>query len=128
MLTQGKTLNRAEAIKTLKPFLDYVLSINESKSFYASIPILRELTCMAVNAARSEMGPVRKRLNRLYHRLCRLQEELGRLDLKKAKPDVSLGSAPGIVSGSAIEDFIFSQIDFSRYREISENYFTTLLA
>jgi hypothetical protein len=109
---------RTEAIRTLKPFLDYVLSlsIDESMPFYASIPILRELTSLAVNAV--ETGPVKKRINRLYLRLCRLQEELGRLDLKKAKPNISLGLS--------LEDYIFSNIDFSRYREINENYFTTL--
>ena len=111
---------REEAINTLKPFLDYVLSINESKGFYASIPILRELTGMAVNAAQAETGPVKKRINRLYYRLCRLQEELGQLDLKKAKPNVSLGLA--------LEDFIFSNIDFYRYKEINENYYTKLFA
>jgi len=119
---------RAEAIRTLKPFLDYVLSINESMPFYASIPILRELTSMAANTAQAatatanaeETVPVKKRIHRLYLRLCRLQEELGRLDLKKAKPNVSLGLA--------LEDFIFSKIDFSRYREINENYFTKLFA
>jgi hypothetical protein len=113
-------LNREEAVRTLKPFLDYVLSVNESRSFYAYIPILRELTGMAVNAAQAEEGPVKKRIRRLYYRLCRLQEELARLDLKKAKPNVSLGFA--------IEDFIFSQIDFSRYKEIDENYYTKLFA
>jgi len=113
---------RTEAIQTLKPFLDYVLSINESMPFYASIPILRELTSLAANAAAfaAETGPVKKRINRLYLRLCRLQEELGRLDLKKAKPNISLGLS--------LEDYIFSNIDFSRYREINENYFKTLFS
>jgi hypothetical protein len=113
-------LNRAEAIKTLKPFLDYVLSVNKSEPFYASIPILRELTSLAVNAEQAVDGPVKKRIHRLYLRLCRLQEELGRLDLKKAKPNISLGLS--------LEDFVFSNIDFSRYREINENYFTKLFA
>jgi hypothetical protein len=117
-------LNRAEAIEKLKPFLDYVLSIDESKPFYADIPILRELTSLAANKAQTvtavEAGPVGKRINRLYMRLCRLQEELGHLDLKKAKPNVSLGLS--------LEDYIFSNIDFSRYRGINENYFTGLFA
>jgi hypothetical protein len=113
-------LNRAEAIRILKPFLDYIQSINESMPFYASIPILRELTGLAADAAQAETGPVKKRINRLYLRLCRLQEELGHLDLKKAKPNISLGLS--------LEDFIFSNIDFSRYREINENYFTTLFS
>jgi len=81
---------------------------------------LRELTSLAANAAQAETGPVKKRIHRLYLRLCRLQEELGRLDLKKAKPNISLGLS--------LEDYIFSNIDFSRYREINENYFTTLFS
>ena len=113
-------VTRAEAIQTLKPFLDYVSSINESNPLRASIPILRELTDMAVNAEKAAAGPVKKRIHRQYYRLCRLQEELGRLDLKKAKPSVSLGIN--------VEDYIFSSIDFSRYKEINETYFVKLFA
>ena len=43
-----------------------------------------------------------------------MQEELGRLDFKKAPP------------GASPEDFIFSSIDFSRYREMNENEFNLL--
>jgi len=113
---------RAEAIQTLKPFLDYVSSVSpdESDPLCASIPILRELTDMAVNAERAAAGPVKKRIHRQYYRLCRLQEELGRLDLKKAKPSVSLGIN--------VEDYIFSIIDFNRYKEINETYFVKLFA
>ncbi|MDR1803529.1 MAG: hypothetical protein LBQ94_07975 [Treponema sp.] len=53
-------------------------------------------------------------IHRRYLRLCRLQEELAGLDLKKAKP------------GDSLEDFVFSKIDFSRYREIEVSYFETL--
>jgi len=113
-------LSREEALHTLKPFLDYVLSIDENNPLYASIPILRELTDMAVNAERAETGPVKKRIHRQYYRLCRLQEELEHLDLKKAKSSVSMGFT--------VEDFIFSHIDFSRYKEINENYFGKLFA
>jgi len=111
-------VTHAEAIQTLKPFIDYVSSIDESNPLYASIPILRELTDMAVNAEKAEAGLVKKRINRQYYRLCRLQEELGRLDLKKAKPSVSLGFN--------VEDYIFSNIDFSRYKEINKTYFEEL--
>jgi len=113
-------VTRVEAIQTLKPFLDYILSIDENNPLYASIPILRELTDMALNAERAATGPVRKRIHRQYYRLCRLQEELGQLDLKKAKTSVSLGFN--------VEDFIFSNIDFARYKEINENYFVKLFA
>jgi len=114
-------VTRAEAIQTLKPFLGYVSSINESNPLCASIPILRELTDMAVKAGKAEAaGPVKKRINRQYYRLCRLQEELGQLDLKKAKPSVSLGFN--------VEDYIFSNIDFSRYKEINETCFVRFFA
>jgi hypothetical protein len=120
MLIKEMPLSRTEAIKILQPFLDYVLSVNKNEAFYAAIPILRELTGIAADAPQAEAGPVKKRINRLYYRLCRLQEELGQLDLKKARPNVSLGLA--------LEDFVFSNIDFSRYKEINENYFTMLFA
>ena len=54
------------------------------------------------------------RLERRYLRLCRLQNEMSRLDFKNAAPGVSP------------EDFIFSRIDFSRYREIQEKDFEFL--
>ena len=113
-------VTHAEAIQTLKPFLAYISSISESNPLYASIPILRELTGMALNEERAATGPVTKRIYRQYYRLCRLQEELGQLDLKKAKPSVSLGFN--------VEDYIFSNINFSRYKEINETYFVKLFA
>ena len=54
------------------------------------------------------------RLERRYLRLCRMQEEMSGLDFKNAAPGVSP------------EDFIFSRIDFSRYREIPEKDFVFL--
>ena len=54
------------------------------------------------------------RLERRYLRLCRNINELGRLDFKKAAP------------GTSPEDFVFSRIDFSRYREILEKDFDLL--
>ena len=51
------------------------------------------------------------RLERRYLRLCRLQNEMSRLDFKNAPP------------GTSPEDFIFSRIDFSRYREIQDQSF-----
>ena len=54
------------------------------------------------------------RLQRRYLRLCRMQEEMSRLDFKNAAPGVSP------------EDFIFSRIDFSRYKEIPEKEFEEL--
>jgi len=60
------------------------------------------------------MGLLKKGIHRRYLRLCRLQGELAGLDLQKATPGVSL------------EDFVFSRIDFLRYREMEDEYFETL--
>ena len=90
----------------IKPFLDLVLSFRGDLPL--SIPILRDLG--AVKTGRESIL-IKGKIDRLYRRLCRLQEELGRLDLKKA------------ASGTALEDFVFSQIDFFRYRNIEKSVF-----
>jgi len=56
-----------------------------------------------------------RRLNRHYLRLCRVTSELDRLDLSKV--------APYSLQAFSLEDFVFSNIDFSRYREIAEKDF-----
>lgn len=61
-------------------------------------------------------------MERIYTRLCRLQEELGQLDLKKAR----LGATLSIDGYKTLEDFAFSSIDFSRYRSIPEKDFDKL--
>jgi hypothetical protein len=103
-------LKRTEAIRILKPLFNLVLSQP------LSIPILRELALLSTDttSAIPEEGPLRKGIHRRYLRLCRLQGELAGLDLKKAKP------------GDSLEDFVFSRIDFLRYREMEANYFETL--
>lgn len=104
----------ARPAEKLKPFLDLVLSLK--KELPMSIPILRDLsgilTGRAEGKAEEMPGTIARRINRRYLRLCRMQEELGRLNLKKAP------------SGVSPEDFIFSQIDFSRYRKMSEADFS----
>ena len=52
-----------------------------------------------------------EKLERRYLRLCRVQEELRKLDFKNAAP------------GASPEDFVFSRIDFERYRKIPERDF-----
>jgi len=86
-----------------------------------SIPLLQGLTALEANpeadlsgARTGAAGALLRRIDRRYFRLCRVQEELGRLDFKKAPPGVSA------------EDYIFSRIDFSRYREIEEQRFEML--
>ena len=67
---------------------------------------------------------IKRRLDRRYQRLCRLSNDLGRLDFSKAA--IGGPAAPGGPSNTAVEDFIFSQVDFSRYREMSEKDFDPL--
>ena len=128
--------------KDIAPFQNFVLSLK--RELPLSISLLRELALLGLKAAQQSPGgpqslsspkiplagsgprtggsrPVamadgilKRRLDRRYARLCRVQEELGRLDFKKAPPGVSP------------EDFIFSRIDFSRYREMSEKEFGDL--
>ena len=100
----------------LKYFLDLISSIPGP-----SIPLLSEIAVLA-GRSRAEgktAGIIKRRINRCYLRLCRIQEELGQLDLKKA--------VPGVSPGTTLEDYVFSQINFSRYREIDEKYFETLV-
>jgi len=85
------------------------------------IPILRDVADLIAEKNRRS-GPIKKRIERFYMRLCRLQEELGRMDLKKAR----LGAALGVTGYKTLEDFAFSTIDFSRYRKITEKEFDKL--
>ena len=124
----NKTNTALPAAKTtLKPFLNFVLSLKTT----LSASLLRDLAAVIKageidsanktdNAVRADKtaGIILRRIDRRYLRLCRVQEELGGLDFGKA----SFGKA---ASGTALEDFVFSQIDFSRYREMDEKYFNT---
>ena len=95
----------------LKHFLDLVSSIPEP-----TIPLLSELAALAGGTEGKTAGIITRRINRCYLRLCRIQEELGKLDLRKA-----------VTPGTALEDYVFSQIDFSQYREMDEKHFETLV-
>ena len=100
----------------LKPFLDLVLSFR--RGLPLSIPLLLDIANLTVPGTNREAGLLKRRIDRRYRRLCRVQEELGRLDLKKAAPAVS--------GGIALEDYVFSRIDFTRYRKIGEKEFESL--
>ena len=106
--------------KQLIPFLDMILSLKQDLPL--SIPLLRDLagivTADTAASNTGETGIVRRRLERCYLRLCRISGELGALDLKKA--------ASGAKGSTALEDFVFSQIDFSRYRSMDEKEFESL--
>ena len=99
----------------LEPLLNIILSLKQNLPL--SIPLLRELALITtkVDFPYKSGGLLYGRINRLYTRLCRVTNELGRLDFKKA--------AMGSHAGLTLEDFVFSQIDFSRYREIGEKDF-----
>ena len=103
-------MDRVEAIRILTPFFDFILPQP------LPIPLLKELAFLSTGTipAGLEPGPLISGIHRRCLRLCRLQVELAGLDLKKAKP------------GDSLEDFVFSKIDFSRYREIEVNYFEAL--
>ena len=165
----------------------FKLIISLKRDLPLSIPILRELAQLwteggagsgpgsgANGGAGSGAGILKKRIDRRYLRLCRIQEELGTLDFRKAAPGAMHGATPGaspaglsaassaayaagITFGSStgfpassaaashagtpssaqfpnkgsasafvLEDFVFSQIDFSRYRVIEASYFESL--
>jgi hypothetical protein len=67
-----------------------------------------------------------QRLKRRYRRLCFVQEELGRLNSLKAP--AGNNSLKGKTSGGiSFEDFVFSNMDFSRYKKIPEEDFSFYL-
>jgi hypothetical protein len=103
-------LDRIEAIRILRPFFDFILPQP------ISIPIIRELALLSTAPISTSLGSgsLIGGIHRRCLRLCRLQEELTGLDLKNVKP------------GDSLEDFVFSKIDFSRYKEIEAKYFETL--
>jgi hypothetical protein len=103
-------LNSVEAIRILKPFFDFILPQP------IPIPLLRELALLTTGiiSAGFDSDLLLRGIHRRYLRLCRLQGELTGLNLEKAGPGVSL------------EDFVFSKIDFSRYKEIEVSYFEKL--
>jgi hypothetical protein len=76
-----------------------------------ALPVLRDAAALRAGKAG---GVLAQRLNRRYLRVRFVQEELDRLDFKKAKP------------GAAFDDFVFDQIDFSVYNKIPEEEFRLL--
>ena len=106
--------NQSELVRSLKPFMDFLLSLKKDKP----IPILRDLAMLvsADKTGQRQIDFLKKRLDRIYKRLCCQQKELGSLDLKKA---YSSASQRKLASAGNLEDYVFSRIDFSRYREVS---------
>lgn len=102
-------MNKPEVLE----FLDLVPLLRQDVPF--AIPVLRDLAALTAQQKAdlpySGAGVLWRRINRRYLRLCRLQEELGRLDFKQA------------ASGVSAEDYVFSRIDFKRYGKIDEKEF-----
>ena len=99
----------------VKRFLENIAALSPP------IPILRDLADLTAEKHRRN-GPIKRRLERFYMRLCRLSNELSRMDLKKAR----LGATLGVNGYKTLEDYAFSSIDFSRYRIIAEEDFDKL--
>jgi len=104
----------------IKPFLNLALSLQNLR---LSTPILHNIATLTSKTDHQgasggflSKGILHSRLSRHYLRLCRVSGELDRLDLKKAAPDSH--------RNFSLEDFVFSGIDFSRYREINEKDFS----
>jgi hypothetical protein len=102
-------LNKAE----MGHFLDFISSLRQSLPL--SIPLMREVAALAgpgeANPSLPVNGILWGRINRSYLRLCRIQEDLEKIDFAQA--------APGVIP----EEYVFSRINFGRYREIKENEF-----
>jgi hypothetical protein len=78
------------------------------------LPVLADIAVLcggSVPSVSGAWGPVLRGLNRRYRRICFVQDELERLDFRKAG------------SGAAFNDFVFDQIDFSVYKKIADEDF-----
>jgi len=128
-----------------KSFLDFILSLKKDLSLdipllrdLAALIVMKEISFSENNDLQKDLekknsvqknpvhkdpvlksplqkGPIQGKIDRLYRRLCRVQEELGRLDLKKGSPEKE--------QGRVLEDIVFSGIDFSRYGALDEKDF-----
>ncbi|GHV81294.1 hypothetical protein AGMMS49944_30850 [Spirochaetia bacterium] len=77
------------------------------------MPVLSDIADMSSGITGTQPGLVRRRLDRRYARISVVHAELGKLDFKKAKPGIGL------------EDMVFAQTDFDRYKKISREDFNT---
>jgi hypothetical protein len=83
------------------------------------LPLLTDIAALCAGTPSGERpdtaaswGPIRRGLNRRYLRIRFVQNELERLNFKKAKPGVTFN------------DFVFDQIDFSAYKKVSEEEYS----
>ncbi|GHU07889.1 hypothetical protein FACS1894151_02900 [Spirochaetia bacterium] len=81
-------------------------------AFIKFIPVFNDLSALTgATELRGSDGIITRRLERRHRRIHFVQDELGKLDFKQAKP------------GENLEDFVFSHTDFSVYRNISAEDF-----
>jgi hypothetical protein len=77
-------------------------------------PLLRDIALLGkgdASGGSGRPGPLQRRLDRRYARICVVYRELGKLDFHKATP------------GTSLEDMVFAQTDFDRYGRISREDF-----
>jgi hypothetical protein len=79
------------------------------------MPLLSDIAVLSSGGAgvttRNGPGLIQRRLDRRYARICVVYRELSKLDFSKAR------------SGTGLEDLVFSQTDFDRYKKISREDF-----
>jgi hypothetical protein len=76
-------------------------------------PVLNDIANLSGGSDSEQPGLIRRRLERRYARIRVVHAELGKLDFTKAKP------------GTGLEDMVFAQTNFDRYRKISREDFNT---
>jgi hypothetical protein len=82
------------------------------------MPLLSDIAVLSGSAGAGGLdglpspGLVRRRLDRRYARICVVYRELSKLDFSKAG------------SGTGLEDMVFAQTDFDRYKKISREDFS----
>jgi hypothetical protein len=77
-------------------------------------PVLRDIAELHADGGNAgTRGIIRRRLDRRYAGIRVVYSELSKLDFKKAKP------------GAGLDEFVFDQTDFDRYKKISREDFNT---
>jgi hypothetical protein len=84
------------------------------KELALQMPLLSDIAVLSGGDAGALPGPglIQRRLDRRYARICVVYRELSKLDFSKAD------------SGTGLEDMVFAQTDFDRYKKISREDFS----
>ncbi|MDR1249378.1 MAG: hypothetical protein LBK63_08765 [Treponema sp.] len=84
------------------------------KELALQMPLLSDIALLGGGAGGTVLpspGLIQRRLDRRYARICVVYRELSKLDFTKAR------------SGTGLEDMVFAQTDFDRYKKISREDF-----